>query len=136
MGKFARLAVGTRHVDYNGRLCMVSAGVAYKLAFGVDRSPIPWSDIPKADVLFIIGSNIGDCSPITTDYVWRCRDRGGKLIVADPRLNPIIAQRRSVSAGAPGDGSRAPDGHAPRDFARWPGEPRIHRGSTPLVLKR
>ena len=89
MGKFARLAVGTRHVDYNGRLCMVSAGVAYKLAFGVDRSPIPWSDIPKADVLFIIGSNIGDCSPITTDYVWRCRDRGGKLIVADPRLNPI-----------------------------------------------
>lgn len=89
VGKFARLGVGTRHVDYNGRLCMVSAGVAYKLAFGVDRSPIPWSDIPKADVLFIIGSNVGDCSPITTDYVWRCRDRGGKLIIADPRLNPI-----------------------------------------------
>jgi assimilatory nitrate reductase catalytic subunit len=89
VGKFARLAVGTRHVDYNGRLCMVSAGVAYKLAFGVDRSPIPWSDIPKADVLFIVGSNVGDCSPITTDYVWRCRDRGGKLIIADPRLNPI-----------------------------------------------
>jgi assimilatory nitrate reductase catalytic subunit len=89
VGKFARLAVGTRHVDYNGRLCMVSAGVAYKLAFGVDRSLIPWSDIPKADVLFVIGSNIGDCSPITTDYVWRCLDRGGKLIVADPRLNPI-----------------------------------------------
>jgi assimilatory nitrate reductase catalytic subunit len=89
VGKFARLAVGTRHVDYNGRLCMVSAGVAYKLAFGVDRSLIPWSDIPKADVLFVIGSNIGDCSPITTDYVWRCRDRGGRLIVADPRLNPI-----------------------------------------------
>jgi assimilatory nitrate reductase catalytic subunit len=89
VGKFARLGVGTRHVDYNGRLCMVSAGVAYKMAFGVDRSPFPWSDIPKADVLFIIGSNIGDCSPITTDYVWRCRDRGGKLIIADPRLNPI-----------------------------------------------
>jgi len=89
VGKFARLGVGTRHVDYNGRLCMVSAGVAYKLAFGVDRSPIPWSDIPKADVLFIIGSNVGDCSPITTDYVWRCRDRGGRLIIADPRLNPI-----------------------------------------------
>lgn len=89
VGKFARLAIGTRHVDYNGRLCMVSAGVAYKLAFGVDRSPIPWSDIPNADVLFVIGSNIGDCSPITTDYIWRCRDRGGRLIIADPRMNPI-----------------------------------------------
>jgi assimilatory nitrate reductase catalytic subunit len=89
VGKFARVALGTRHVDYNGRLCMVSAGHAYKPAFGVDRSPLPWSDIPKAQVLLIMGANIGDCAPITTDYVWRCRDNGGKLIVADPRITPI-----------------------------------------------
>jgi assimilatory nitrate reductase catalytic subunit len=89
LGKFARLAVGTRHIDYNGRLCMVSAGTAYKLAFGVDRSTIPWEDIPKANTLFVIGANIGDCAPITTDYIWRCRDNGGRLIVADPRLTPI-----------------------------------------------
>jgi assimilatory nitrate reductase catalytic subunit len=89
LGKFARVALGTRHIDYNGRLCMVSAGVAYKLAFGVDRSPLPWSDIPKAQVLLIAGSNVAECSPITTDYVWRCRDNGGKLIVIDPRMTPI-----------------------------------------------
>src|SRR5437867_2604766 len=89
LGKFARVALGTRHIDYNGRLCMVSAGTAYKPAFGVDRSPIPWSDIPKAQVLLIAGSNVADCSPITTDYVWRCRDNGGKLIVIDPRMTPI-----------------------------------------------
>ena len=89
MGKFARLAVGTRHVDYNGRLCMVSAGVAYKKVFGVDRSPLPWSDIPKAQVLMIVGANIGECYPITTSYVWECRDNGGKLIVIDPRMTPI-----------------------------------------------
>ena len=89
LGKFARVALGTRHIDYNGRLCMVSAGTAYKLAFGVDRSTIPWSEIPKAEVLFVIGANIGDCAPITTDYVWRCRDNGGRLIVADPRMTPI-----------------------------------------------
>jgi assimilatory nitrate reductase catalytic subunit len=89
LGKFARVALGTRHIDYNGRLCMVSAGVAYKLAFGVDRSPNPWSDIPLADVIIIAGSNTAECSPITTDYVWRFRDRGGKLIVIDPRMTPI-----------------------------------------------
>jgi len=89
VGKFARLALGTRHVDYNGRLCMVSAGTAYKLAFGIDRSTIPWSEIPKAQVLFVIGANIGDCAPITTDYIWRCRDNGGRLIIADPRITPI-----------------------------------------------
>jgi assimilatory nitrate reductase catalytic subunit len=89
VGKFARVGLGTRNIDYNGRLCMVSAGHAYKPAFGVDRSPLPWSDIPKAQVLLIVGANIGDCAPITTDYVWRCRDNGGKLIVADPRMTPI-----------------------------------------------
>ena len=89
LGKFARVALGTRHIDYNGRLCMVSAGTAYKLALGIDRSTIPWSEIPKAEVLFVIGANIGECAPITTDYIWRCRDNGGKLIVADPRMTPI-----------------------------------------------
>jgi len=89
LGKFARVALGTRHIDYNGRLCMVSAGTAYKLAFGVDRSPNPWSDIPLADVMIIAGSNTAECSPITTDYVWRFRDNGGKLIVIDPRMTPI-----------------------------------------------
>ncbi len=89
VGKLARVALGTRHVDYNGRLCMVSAGVPYKHTFGVDRSPNPWSDIPKAQVLFVIGANIGECAPITTDYVWRCLDAGGTLIVADPRATPI-----------------------------------------------
>src|SRR5205809_4373004 len=89
LGKFARVALGTRHIDYNGRLCIVSAGVAYKLAFGVDRAPNPWSDIPLADVMIIAGSNTAECSPVTTDYVWRFHDAGGKLIVIDPRMTPI-----------------------------------------------
>jgi assimilatory nitrate reductase catalytic subunit len=89
LGKFARVALGTRHIDYNGRLCMVSAGTAYKGAFGVDRAPNPWSDISKAEVVMVIGANIGECAPITTDYIWRARDNGAKLIVADPRMTPI-----------------------------------------------
>jgi len=89
LGKFARVALGTRHIDYNGRLCMVSAGTAYKAALGVDRAPNPWSDILKAEVIMVIGANIGECAPITTDYIWRARDNGARLIVADPRFTPI-----------------------------------------------
>lgn len=89
LGKFARVALGTRHIDYNGRLCMVSAGTAYKMALGVDRSPNPWTDIPQAQVVLVAGANIADCAPITTEYIWRCRDNGGKLIVIDPRMTPI-----------------------------------------------
>src|SRR5262249_32773452 len=33
--------------------------------------------------------NIGECFPILTDYVWRARDNGGKIIVVDPRMTPI-----------------------------------------------
>jgi assimilatory nitrate reductase catalytic subunit len=89
LGKFARVALGTRHIDYNGRLCMVSAGTAYKLAYGVDRSPNPWADIPLAQVVMVTGSNVAECSPITTSYLWQMRENGGRLIVVDPRMTPI-----------------------------------------------
>jgi assimilatory nitrate reductase catalytic subunit len=89
VGKFARLALGTANLDYNGRFCMVSAGVANKKALGVDRAPNPWSDIPLADVVWVAGTNIAETFPITTGYVWRARDRGARLIVQDPRVVPL-----------------------------------------------
>ena len=89
IGKFARVALQTANIDYNGRLCMVSAGTASKKVFGVDRSGNPWSDIVAADVILAAGANIAECAPITTDYIWRARDRGAKLIVVDPRMTPI-----------------------------------------------
>ncbi len=89
MGKFARLAVGTRHIDYNGRLCMVAAGAGNLKAFGIDRAANPWADIAATDLIMVLGSNVSECSPITTDYIWRARDRGARLIVVDPRLTPI-----------------------------------------------
>lgn len=89
MGKFARMCLKTANIDYNGRLCMVSAGAGNKKAFGVDRSGNPWSDMANTDVVWISGSNVAECSPITTDYVWQAREQGAKVIVVDPRLTPI-----------------------------------------------
>ncbi len=89
LGKFARVAVGTRNIDYNGRLCMVSAGTAYKLALGVDRAPNPMSDVPETEVLLVLGANVAECAPIATSYIWRMRDNGGRLVVVDPRMTPI-----------------------------------------------
>ncbi len=89
MGKFARVAVRTANIDYNGRLCMVSAAAASKKVLGIDRAANPWSDIPKAEVVLVAGANIAECAPMTTDYLWRARENGGKLIVLDPRMTPI-----------------------------------------------
>lgn len=88
-GKFARLGLKTPYIDYNGRLCMVSAGAANNKAFGVDRSANPWSDILKAEVIWVAGSNVAECSPITTNYIWQARENGAKVIVVDPRVTPL-----------------------------------------------
>ncbi len=89
LGKFARVALGTANIDYNGRLCMVSAASANKMAFGIDRAANPWSDIPLTKLVLLAGTNLAECFPILTDHVWEARDRGAKIIVVDPRLTPI-----------------------------------------------
>ena len=89
VGKFARLALHTANLDYNGRYCMVSAGVGNKKALGIDRASNSWADIPLADVVWVAGTNIAETFPITTSYIWRARDRGAKLIAQDPRIVPL-----------------------------------------------
>lgn len=89
MGKFARVALKTPYIDYNGRLCMVSAAAGNKKAFGIDRAANPWDDILGAEVVWISGANVAECAPITTNYVWQARERGAKIIVVDPRITPI-----------------------------------------------
>ncbi|GJQ29653.1 MAG: assimilatory nitrate reductase catalytic subunit [Phycisphaerae bacterium] len=89
MGKFARVCVKTPYIDYNGRLCMVSAGAGNKKAFGIDRAANPWSDIPKAELIWISGANVAECAPITTEYVWQARENGARIIVVDPRITPL-----------------------------------------------
>jgi assimilatory nitrate reductase catalytic subunit len=89
MGKFARVCLKTPYIDYNGRLCMVSAGAANKKAFGIDRTTNPWSDMVGTEVIWVAGSNVAECSPITTNYIWQARELGAKVIVQDPRITPI-----------------------------------------------
>ena len=85
LGKFARVGLGTRYTDYNGRMCMVSAGKANYASFGVDRTPNPISDMADADVALVLGANVGETFPIFIRHYWELLDRGGKLIVVDPR---------------------------------------------------
>jgi assimilatory nitrate reductase catalytic subunit len=89
LGKFARVCLRTPYIDYNGRLCMVSAGAANKKAFGIDRTTNPWSDMIGTEVIWVAGSNVAECSPITTNYIWQAREQGAKVIVQDPRITPI-----------------------------------------------
>lgn len=92
MGKFARAGLGTRYIDYNGRLCMVSAAAGNNKAFGIDRAANPWSDIPHAEVLIIAGANCAETFPVLNKFLWQQRDNGGIWIVIDPRETPTARQ--------------------------------------------
>ena len=89
VGKFARVALKTKNLDYNGRLCMVSAGAGNKKAFGLDRASNNYSDLAHAEVIMICGTNVSETFPTLTHWIWQARDFGAKLIVVDPRLTPI-----------------------------------------------
>ncbi len=102
IGKWARVALQTKNLDYNGRLCMVSAGTGNKKAFGVDRAANSWADILETDLILCAGTNVSECSPITTDYIWRARDRGAKLIIVDPRITPIARTADLILPVRPG----------------------------------
>ncbi len=86
LGKFARVAVGTPHMDYNGRYCMSSAAGAGNKAFGIDRGlPFPVSDIAEAEVILLVGANAADTLPPIMQWFDKQKANGGRLIVADPR---------------------------------------------------
>ncbi|SDM33809.1 assimilatory nitrate reductase (NADH) alpha subunit apoprotein [Geodermatophilus siccatus] len=85
-GKFARVALRTSAIDYNGRFCMSSAAGAANRAFGLDRGmPFPLSDIAAADVVVLVGSNPADTMPPAMQWFDEGRARGAQHVVVDPR---------------------------------------------------
>jgi assimilatory nitrate reductase catalytic subunit len=86
LGKFVRLALRSPNVDYNGRYCMSSAAAGQNKAFGLDRGlPFPVEDIARTEVLVLWGGNPADTMPPIMQWVNQVKERGGKLVVVDPR---------------------------------------------------
>ncbi|MBO9610880.1 MAG: molybdopterin oxidoreductase family protein [Paenibacillaceae bacterium] len=86
LGKFARVALRSRYIDYNGRYCMSSAAVAQMRAFGVDRGmSLPLDDIPLAKYIILAGTNIAECQPTMVPYILAAKKNGAIVVTIDPR---------------------------------------------------
>ncbi|MBV9353254.1 MAG: molybdopterin oxidoreductase family protein [Mycobacterium sp.] len=102
-GKFARVALRTSAIDYNGRFCMSSAAAASIRSFGVDRGlPFPLADVAHADVLLIVGSNPAETLPPAMQFFDDGRSRGAKHIVVDPRRTATAANAELHLQPVPG----------------------------------
>ncbi|WP_109774834.1 molybdopterin-dependent oxidoreductase [Quadrisphaera granulorum] len=92
LGKFARVALRTSAIDYNGRFCMSSAAAAMNRVFGVDRGlPFPLTDLAEADAIMISGGNPAATMPPAMQHFDAARSRGASLVVIDPRRTPTAA---------------------------------------------
>ncbi len=103
MGKFARLALRTRHIDYNGRFCMVSAGSANMKAFGMDRAMTPLDELIDADVIVVVGANLSDAYPVMLPTtINKARQRGARVVAIDPRFGRWVQDDDMKIAIRPG----------------------------------
>ncbi|AQP45239.1 molybdopterin oxidoreductase family protein [Tessaracoccus flavus] len=91
LGRFARVALATPNIDYNGRFCMSSAAAGGRRAFGLDRGlPFPLTDLDGADAIVLVGSNPAETMPPFVTHLAGTQEGGG-LIVVDPRRTPTAA---------------------------------------------
>ncbi len=87
VNKLMKGFIGSANVDTNSRLCMASASVAHKRAFGEDVVPGCYEDLEQADVIFIVGSNPAYAHPIVYQRIVKAKEDNPilKVVVIDPR---------------------------------------------------
>jgi assimilatory nitrate reductase catalytic subunit len=77
--------IGSGNIDTNSRLCMASAVVAHKLAFGADLVPGCYEDLDLADLVIFSGHNAAWTHPVLFRRMEQARARGQSHVVIDPR---------------------------------------------------
>jgi assimilatory nitrate reductase catalytic subunit len=111
LGKFARVALGTSNIDYNGRFCMSSAAAGASTALGLDRGlPFPLEDVSYADVILLVGGNMAETMPPIMRYFEAQQRNGGSLIVADPRRSATAQWAKLHLALRPGSDAALANG--------------------------
>ncbi|MEH7117493.1 nitrate reductase [Neobacillus vireti] len=86
LGKFARVALKTKYIDYNGRLCMSAAASAASQTFGMDRGfTNSLGEIPNTRCIILAGTNIAECQPTIVPYFEKAKENGAFIIAIDPR---------------------------------------------------
>jgi len=85
--KFIKGFVGTANVDTNSRLCMASAVVAHKRAFGGDLVPGCYEDLESTDLLILVGSNMAYAHPVIYQRIVKAKAErpNMQVVVIDPR---------------------------------------------------
>ena len=83
--KFARVVMKTNNIDNASRFCHSTTVPALASTVGSGVMPTSEISVEEADCIFIAGVNIKETYPMIARRVLRARDKGAKIILADPR---------------------------------------------------
>jgi len=103
LGKFARVGLKTKNIDYNGRFCMSSAATALNVTFGLDRGlSFPVKDLEKADCILLFGANIAETLPPLMQFLKAAKKAGSSIYTLDPRQTVTSSMARKHIFVRPG----------------------------------
>ena len=79
--------IGSGNIDTNSRLCMSSAVVGHKRAFGMDTVPGCYEDLEIADLVVLVGANTAWAHPVVFQRLVAAKQARPEMmvVVIDPR---------------------------------------------------
>jgi len=83
--KFARVVLGTNNIDHCARACHSPSVAGLVRAFGSGAMTNSIDEMKDAACIFVIGSNAPEAHPLIGWRIRSAKDKGAKIIVADPR---------------------------------------------------
>ncbi|MDO8842412.1 molybdopterin oxidoreductase family protein, partial [Methanocalculus sp.] len=90
--KFARGVLKTRHIDHCARLCHASTVAGLAATFGSGAMTNSIGDIADSKCVFILGSNTFEQHPLIGRRIIQAKQKGAKIIYADPRYTATAKQ--------------------------------------------
>ena len=88
--------IGSANVDTNSRLCMASAVVGYKRAFGVDAVPCSYEDLEVADLIVLIGSNAAWTHPVLYQRI--AAEKKRRVTASESELKIVLVDPRKTAS--------------------------------------
>jgi molybdopterin-dependent oxidoreductase alpha subunit len=85
--KVARF-LGTNNIDNAARICHAPSTGALKRTIGVAATTCSYTDVLKADLVVLVGSDVANAQPVFMKYLDIARRRGTKVAVINPLREP------------------------------------------------
>lgn len=100
--KFARVVLGTGHIDCCARVCHAPSAAGLGQVFGTGASTHGFDDLELAEALLVVGANPTENHPIVGDRLRQRARAGVPLIVIDPRRTDLASEATVHLALRPG----------------------------------